>query len=121
MGVYTSLPSVPFSLVLLGPKLLHGTDDASAAGNMSSHWVVVGMSEKIAFRGLIRTYLMKNLEGYVGMGGHDLCTGMVTGAVFWGRFRFVDMLYMPAGGVVFRVTARTRSGRGYAAVAGGGQ
>ena len=68
------------------------------------------------FRGLIQTYLMNNLRGYVKVLGHDLHIGTVLGALFWGAFHFINVLVMPLGSVVFVVILTTVAGlfMGYA-------
>jgi membrane protease YdiL (CAAX protease family) len=85
-------------------------------GRMALQWVVVGISEETMFRGLIQTYLMNNLEGYVRIVGHRLHIGTVLGAVFWGVFHFLNVLIMPLGPVVFLVFLTTAIGliMGYA-------
>jgi len=88
----------------------------SVLGNMTFQWIVVGLCEETMFRGLIQTYLMKNLEGYVKIFGHDLHTGTVVGAIFWGAFHFINILSMPLGTVIFFVILTTPIGllMGYA-------
>ncbi len=85
-------------------------------GHMTFQWIVVGLSEETMFRGLIQTYLMKNLEGYVRLVGCDLHIGTVIGAIFWGAFHFLNVLIMPVGPVVFLVVLTTAIGliMGYA-------
>jgi len=89
---------------------------ANVLGNMSFQWIVVGISEETMFRGLIQTYLMKNLDGYIKMFGHDLHIGTVLGAVFWGGFHFINILIMPLRAVIFFVILTTGIGllMGYA-------
>jgi len=88
----------------------------SVVGNMAFQWIVVGVSEETMFRGLIQTYLMKNLEGNVQMLGHNLHIGTVIGAIFWGVFHFINILIMPLGPVIFYVILTTAIGfaMGYA-------
>ena len=88
----------------------------SVLGNMTFQWLVVGLSEETMFRGLIQTYLMNNLRGYVKVLGHDLHIGTVLGALFWGAFHFINVLVMPLGSVVFVVILTTVAGlfMGYA-------
>jgi membrane protease YdiL (CAAX protease family) len=85
-------------------------------GNMTFQWIVVGLSEETMFRGLIQTYLMNNLGGYVKILGHDLHRGTVIGAVLWGVFHFINILVMPMSSVVFTVMLTTVAGllMGYA-------
>jgi membrane protease YdiL (CAAX protease family) len=89
---------------------------ANVLGNLAFQWIVVGLSEETMFRGLIQTYLMKNLEGNVRLLGHDLHVGTVIGAVVWGAFHFINALVMPMGSVVFYVVLTTFAGllMGYA-------
>ena len=88
----------------------------NAIGNMSFQWIVVGLSEETMFRGLIQTYLMKNLKGFIKIAGHDLHIGTVIGAVFWGAFHFINILVMPISSVIFLVIITTFAGlaMGYA-------
>jgi len=79
-------------------------------GNMTFQWIVVGLSEETMFRGLIQTYLMKNLRGNIKILGHDLHVGTVIGAIFWGAFHFINILVMPLGPVVFFVLITTIAG-----------
>jgi membrane protease YdiL (CAAX protease family) len=89
---------------------------ANVLGNMTFQWIIVGLSEETMFRGLIQTYLMNNLWGYVRLLGHDLHVGTVVGAIFWGAFHFVNILIMPFGSVTFIVVVTTIAGlfMGYA-------
>jgi len=57
-------------------------------GNMTFQWIIVGVSEETMFRGLIQTYLMKKLEGYMKIAGQELHIATVIAAVFWGGFHF---------------------------------
>jgi len=88
----------------------------SVLGNMTFQWIVVGLSEETMFRGLIQTYLMNNLRGYVKILGHDLHIGTVIGAILWGAFHFLNILVMPLESVVFVVALTTIAGlfMGYA-------
>jgi membrane protease YdiL (CAAX protease family) len=88
----------------------------SVLGNMSFQWIVVGLSEETMFRGLIQTYLMNSLRGYVRVFGHDLHIGTVIGAILWGAFHFVNIIVMPLRPVVFTVILTTVAGlcMGYA-------
>jgi len=92
------------------------TSLVSFLGNMTFQWIVVGLSEETMFRGLIQTYLMINLSGYVRILSHDLHVGTVIGAVIWGLFHFINILVMPLGPVVFTVVLTTMAGllMGYA-------
>ena len=89
---------------------------ASIAGNMTFQWVIVGLCEETMFRGLIQTYLMKNLEGHVKILGQYLHMGTVLAAIFWGGFHFIEILNMPLSNVVFLVLLTTAIGliMGYA-------
>ena len=62
------------------------------------------------FRGLIQTYLMENLEGYVDVAGHGVHVGTVVAALFWGGFHFINVLNMPLGSAVFTVLITTPIG-----------
>lgn len=88
----------------------------SVLGNMTFQWIVVGVCEETMFRGLIQTYLMNNLEGYVKILGHDLHIGTIIGAIFWGGFHFMNILILPLGTVIFFVILTTAIGllMGYA-------
>jgi membrane protease YdiL (CAAX protease family) len=88
----------------------------SIAGNMTFQWVIVGVCEETMFRGLIQTYLMKNLEGHVKILGQYLHIGTVIAAIFWGGFHFIEILHMPLSNVVFLVLLTTAIGlaMGYA-------
>jgi membrane protease YdiL (CAAX protease family) len=85
-------------------------------GNMTFQWVVVGLAEETMFRGLIQTYLMKNLSGHIKIFGHDLHIGTVIAAIIWGAFHFINILVMPIGPVIFYVFITTIAGlaMGYA-------
>lgn len=76
----------------------------------------MGVSEVTMFRGLMQTYLMNNLTGYVKLLGHDLHVGTVIGAIIWGLFHFVNILLMPLTPVVLFVILTTIAGlfMGYA-------
>lgn len=88
----------------------------SIAGNMTFQWIIVGLCEETVFRGLIQTYLMNNLEGYVKILGQYLDIGIVLAAIFWGGFHFIEILNMPLGSIVFLVLLTTAVGllMGYA-------
>lgn len=85
-------------------------------GNLTFQWIVVGVSEETMFRGLIQTYLMNHLRGYVRIAGHELHIGTILGAVLWGGFHFINLLILPVGSVVFFVVLTTVAGllMGYA-------
>ena len=86
------------------------------AGNMTFQWIIVGLCEETMFRGLIQTYLTKNLEGHVKILGQHLHIGTVLAAVFWGVFHFIEILNMPLSSVIFLVLLTTAIGllMGYA-------
>ena len=88
----------------------------SIAGNMTFQWIIVGLCEETMFRGLIQTYLMKNLEGHVKILGQYLHMGTVLAAIFWGGFHFIEILHTPLSNVVFLVLLTTAIGllMGYA-------
>jgi membrane protease YdiL (CAAX protease family) len=89
---------------------------ASVLGNLTFQWIVVGLSEETMFRGLIQTYLMSHLSGYVNVLGHSLHAGTVIAALLWGAFHFVNILVMPLQSVVSYVMLTTVAGlaMGYA-------
>ena len=89
---------------------------ANVVGNMTFQWIVVGLSEETMFRGLIQTYLMDNLSGYVKLFRHDFHVGTVIAAAIWGLFHFINILTMPLGPVLFFVLLTTVAGlfMGYA-------
>ncbi|MBN1274193.1 MAG: CPBP family intramembrane metalloprotease [Candidatus Aminicenantes bacterium] len=115
-GLLMSLKYV--SPIIKGAPLdiLRPVTSANVLGHMTFQWIVVGLSEETMFRGLIQTYLMKNLKGYVRLLGHDLHAGTVVGAILWGAFHFINILVMPLGPVVFFVVVTTVAGlfMGYA-------
>jgi len=88
----------------------------SIAGNMTFQWVTVGLCEETMFRGLIQTYLINNLEGYVKILGQYLHVGTVLAVIFWGGFHFIEILNMPLSNVLFLVLLTTAVGllMGYA-------
>ena len=98
------------------PDIPQPINTVSVLGNLSFQWIIVGLSEETMFRGLIQTYLMKNLRGYLNLVGHDLHIGTVIGGILWGLFHFVNILVMPIGPVVFYVSLTTIAGlaMGYA-------
>jgi len=75
----------------------------SVLGNMTFQWIVVGVCEETMFRGLIQTYLMNNLKGNVKIAKQEFHIGTIIGAVFWGGFHFINILFMPLGTVIFLV------------------
>jgi membrane protease YdiL (CAAX protease family) len=85
---------------------------ANVIGNMTFQWIVVGLSEETLFRGLIQTYLMDNLKGYIKLFGHNLHIGTIVGAILWGLFHFINILVMPLGAVVSFVILTTIAGLG---------
>jgi membrane protease YdiL (CAAX protease family) len=88
----------------------------SVVGNLAFQWIVVGLCEETMFRGLVQTYLMNNLEGYVKVLGHNLHVGTIIGAVFWGAFHFINILILPWKSVILFVILTTAIGlpMGYA-------
>jgi len=88
----------------------------SIVGSLAFQWIVVGLSEETMFRGLIQTYLMNNLEGYIKILGHNLHIGTIIGAIFWGGFHFINIIIMPLKLVIFFVILTTAIGllMGYA-------
>lgn len=109
-GLLVSLKYIP-QIIRTGSVGVHQPATvANIVGQMTFQWIVVGLCEETMFRGLIQTYLMKNLEGYVHLLGRDLHIGTVIGAVFWGAFHFLNVLIMPLGPVVFLVVLTTAIG-----------
>jgi membrane protease YdiL (CAAX protease family) len=72
-------------------------------GYMTFQWIVVGLSEETMFRGLIQTYLMKNLEGSIFVADHELHVGTVIAGLFWGVFHLINVLCMPILSALFTV------------------
>lgn len=115
-GLFFSLRYIPQIIRHTSISISMPVTFVSIMGNMVFQWIVVGVSEETMFRGLIQTYLMKNLEGNVQMLGHDLHIGTVIGAIIWGAFHFINILIMPLGPVIFYVILTTAIGlaMGYA-------
>ena len=115
-GLLMSLKYIPQIIQDGVPDIPQPVTTASVVGNMVFQWIVVGVSEETLFRGLIQTYLMDNLEGYVKVLGHDLHIGTVIGAIIWGAFHFINILVMPLEPVIFYVILTTVIGlpMGYA-------
>lgn len=109
-GLLMSLKYVPQIIRTGSVDVLRPVTTANVIGQMTFQWIVVGLSEETMFRGLIQTYLMKNLEGYVRLLRHDFHIGTVIGAVFWGGFHFLNILILPLGPVVFLVVITTAIG-----------
>ena len=85
-------------------------DSVNVLGYLLFQWVLVGLSEETMFRGLIQTYLMKNLEGSVEILGHGVHVGTVVAALFWGGFHIVNALNMPLGSALLTVLITTPIG-----------
>lgn len=115
-GLLMSLKYVPQVASNMSVDIPQPVTLPNVLGNMTFQWIVVGLSEEIMFRGLIQTYLMNNLKGYVRIIGHDLHVGTMTAAIIWGLFHFINILIMPLGSVVFFVLLTTVAGlcMGYA-------
>ena len=115
-GVLMSLRYVSQIVQNVPLDIPHPVTLVSVVGNMTFQWIVVGICEETMFRGLIQTYLMKNLEGNVRIFGQYLHVGTVLGAIFWGGFHFINILVMSLGAVVFSVILTTAMGllMGYA-------
>ena len=79
-------------------------------GYMGFQWIVVGLSEETLFRGLIQSYLMENIEGYVEIAGHGVHIGTVVAAFFWGGFHIINVLNMPLSSAVLTVLITTPIG-----------
>lgn len=115
-GLFFSLRYIPQIIRHTPISVAMPVTFVSIVGNMVFQWVIVGVSEETMFRGLIQTYLMRNLEGNVRMIGHDLHIGTVIGAIIWGAFHFINIIIMPLGPVLFYVILTTAIGfaMGYA-------
>ena len=109
-GLLMSLKYVPQIIRTGSVDVLQPVSAPNVVGQMTFQWIVVGLCEETMFRGLVQTYLMRNLEGYVRVLGHDLRAGTVIGAIFWGGFHFVNILIMPLRPVVFLVVLTTAIG-----------
>jgi membrane protease YdiL (CAAX protease family) len=109
-GLLMSLKYIPHVVRTGSIDVLQPVTLVNVVGQMTFQWIVVGLCEETMFRGLIQTYLMKNLEGYVRLLGHELHVGTVVGAIFWGGFHFLNILIMPLGPVVLLVVLTTGIG-----------
>ena len=91
-------------------------DFITVLGNLGFQWIIVGLSEETMFRGLIQTYLMNNLEGYVDLAGNRLHIGTIIAAIFWGGFHIINVLNMPLSSAILTVLITTPIGllMGYA-------
>jgi membrane protease YdiL (CAAX protease family) len=116
IGLAVSLRYVPQLVSGVPVAIPRPVTPASVVGRMTFQWIVVGVTEETMFRGLIQTYLMKKLEGYVRIANHDFHIGTVLGACFWGGFHFINVLIMPLGTATFLVIVTTVIGlvMGYA-------
>ena len=79
-------------------------------GYMSFQWIIVGLSEETMFRGLIQTYLMKNLCGEIVILGNTLHLGTLFSAFFWGGFHIINVINMPLGAALLTVAVTTPIG-----------
>jgi membrane protease YdiL (CAAX protease family) len=115
-GFFMSLPSITQFVMSGSVDVPQPVNAGSFLGNMTFQWIVVGLAEETMFRGLIQTYLMINLMGYIKIMGHSLHIGTVIGAIIWGLFHFINILIMPLSSVVFTVVLTTMAGllMGYA-------
>jgi membrane protease YdiL (CAAX protease family) len=109
-GLIMSLKYIPQIVRTGSVDVLRPVTPENVIGQMTFQWIVVGLSEETMFRGLIQTYLMRNLDGYTRLLGHDFHIGTIIGAVFWGAFHFLNILVMPLGPVVFVVVLTTLIG-----------
>jgi membrane protease YdiL (CAAX protease family) len=109
-GALMSLRYIPQILRTGGVEVLEPVTPLNVTGQMTFQWIVVGLSEETMFRGLIQTYLVKHLKGYVRIVGHDFHVGTVIGACFWGAFHFINVLIMPIAPVIFLVLLTTAIG-----------
>lgn len=115
-GVILSLRYIPQLIAQQPIDIPRPVSTASVIGNLTFQWLMVGISEEIMFRGLIQTYLMKNLSGYKKLFGHSFHLGTIASALIWGIFHFINILIMPFDAVVFYVALTTFAGlwMGYA-------
>jgi membrane protease YdiL (CAAX protease family) len=115
-GLLMSLRYIPQFLGNMPLDIPRPVTLVNIVGNMTFQWVIVGLCEETMFRGLIQTYLMNNLKGYVRIFGHDLHIGTVFGAIFWGGFHFINIIILPLKTVIFIVILTTIIGlpMGYA-------
>jgi len=109
-GLAMSLRYIPEIVRTGGVDIRQPVTAVNVIGHLTFQWLVVGLSEETLFRGLIQTYLMKNLQGHVRLAGHDFLAGTVVGAFFWGAFHFMNLLIMPIGPVIFLVVLTTAIG-----------
>jgi len=115
-GFFLSLRYIPQIVGNAPLGIPQPVNAVSIAGNMTFQWIIVGLCEETMFRGMIQTYLMKNLEGYVKILGQYLHIGTILAAIFWGGFHFIEILNMPLDNVIFLVLLTTAMGllMGYA-------
>ena len=115
-GVVLSIPN--FIQIMKGVPIdvSQPLDFITVLGNLGFQWIIVGLSEETMFRGLIQTYLMNNLEGYVDLAGNRLHIGTIIAAIFWGGFHIINVLNMPLSSAILTVLITTPIGllMGYA-------
>lgn len=115
-GLLLSLKYIPQIIIDKTIDIPQPITPLNILGSLIFQWVVVGLCEETMFRGLIQTYLMENLHGYVKIVKHDLHVGTVIGAVIWGAFHFINILVMPWDSTILTVVLTTITGllMGYA-------
>ena len=115
-GLLISLRHIPQILGNVPLDIPRPVTFINIVGNMTFQWVIVGLCEETMFRGLIQTYLMNNLKGYIRILGHDFHLGTVFGAIFWGGFHSINILVLPLDTVIFIIILTTAIGllMGYA-------
>jgi len=115
-GILMSLRYIPQIVSNVPLDIPQPVTVVSIAGNITFQWIIVGLCEETMFRGLIQTYLMKNLEGNVNILGQHLHIGTILGAIFWGGFHFIEILHTPLVNLLFLVLLTTAIGllMGYA-------
>lgn len=71
-------------------------------GNISCYWLFLGLAEETWFRGLIQTYLMEELRGWIRIFGWDFHVGTIITAMLFFGVTFSNLLIgMPLGLVIF--------------------
>lgn len=110
-GLAMSLRYIPQIIGDLPVDIPQPVTPVNIIGYMTFQWIIVGVSEETMFRGLIQTYLMKNLDGDVEIAGRGFHVGTVIGAIFWGGFHFINILVgMPINAVLLTVLLTTAAG-----------
>jgi membrane protease YdiL (CAAX protease family) len=115
-GVFLSIPTFIQIMKGIPIHVPQPLDFITVLGNLGFQWIIVGLSEETMFRGLIQTYLMNNLEGYVDLAGNRLHIGTIIAAIFWGGFHIINLLNMPLSSTILTILITTPIGllMGYA-------